>query len=453
MKQFLKSLQLRWSDLFISLATIFGIVVCVEGTSLMGVRNPVQTIMPFGMLTAFFAIAIVLLACYFFFEFKVYKNHFHLLPLCIILILLIIGCLLLFIQPLQIDICYPNRTGDPFGVSTVVSYQVRLIFFFNYFLILSVFYVVLFVLPERVKNSKFVLFVVNIICAVGLFAFLFSLITEFTSYGLFFKNIFSSGEIENIATKSFLGHKNVYGALLECSIFTSIIAYTLGKKKVNFIFIGIYYIALFFTLCKTAILIATFTLICFIVFYILFMYKDDKKKLMKTTIIIGSIVIALIAISIVCILAIPALREKILDNDTVVGREKIWEKGLFIAKDYIIIGRGYGLYNSLLLNVNVLVLDDPSFSSHSMIISLVGRGGILALISYLSLIGYFIKELVDEFKINKEIFFCFALVLLGVFVHSLFEDHYYLIVALFAIFEIVKHSQTSETRQKQIVLL
>ena len=113
MKRFFNSLQLRLSDLFILIAGIFGFIVCIDGVRLMGVSSPSDTFIPFYLIILFFSLSIIFVGLYLFFEFKFYKAQIHIVPLFIFIILAIIGCLVIFLQPNPIDNTYVVDFADP----------------------------------------------------------------------------------------------------------------------------------------------------------------------------------------------------------------------------------------------------------------------------------------------------------------------------------------------------
>ena len=447
MLSFLKSKNLRWSDLAFVIGVLLSVPIIIESVIQMNVLNPVESMVPFGLTIALSILIIISYGTCLFFEFKVYKSPVHLIPLAASVLLILIGCLVMFLQPETITITYPDINGEALELGAAVSGQVRFVYFMCYFTTISMVYIVVFLLSYRIKNINFLIFFVNILTLICLFGILFSLISEFQQYGRLIQHIFSGDEsapIKDYAIKSFMNHRNIYGALLEFTILSLMVSYIFTKRKINFIFIGLFYFEMLFTLCKTGLLITGASLIIWAAFLILRNNKNDKKKFyIWLAGIIGTIVV-LISVSLTLFFTVPAVNEKVIyffeGGGTMVGRIKIWKKASSILKDSLVFGRGFGLFNSILFVVNSLVLSDPTFSVHSMFLSIIGRSGIIGLIAFLALMVYTVKCVIDILKKNPTLGVTFLIAFTGIFIHCLFEDHYYVLFVVSFFVLTTKHS-------------
>ena len=433
MLKFLESKHLRLSDIVFLLATLFSIPVITEAVMEMGVLNPQTPIIPLGLTIPFSIITILLLATGLFFEYKFYKSSVHLIPLGICVLLILIGCLTIFLPPEAIVVTYQNINGSALELGTHISYAIRFSYFMSYLILISFIYIGVFVVAQRIRCYKVTLFLINALMVVVLISILYSIIAEFGQYGKFLQYVFGgqSGEIKDYTIKSFWNHRNMYGAFLEFSIFAAMVAYAIGKSKLNFIFVGLFFVEMIFTFCRTSLLISLVGIVAWIVVLLLLKFKDDKKKFIITLSTICGVFAVILAVSLALFFAVPNINEKISNlfegGGTVVGRVKIWNKALEIISGHVVFGRGFGNFNSVLFVVNSLVLSDSTFSTHSMFFSILGRTGVVGLLAFIALLVIAVKAILDLSRKNLALSITFLLAFLGVFIHCLFEDHYYVL--------------------------
>ena len=440
MLKFLEEKHLRLSDITFVLAILFAIPVITEGVMQMGVLNPQTPIVPLGLTISTSIITILLLAVGLFFEFKYYKSTVRLIPLAVSILLILIGCLTIFLAPEAIVVTYQDINGGPLELGTHISGAVRFSYFMTYLILISFIYIGIFVVPQRIKSTKIVLFLINCLMVVTLIAIIYSLITEFRQYGSFLQFVFggqTGGEIKEYTIESFWNHRNMYGAYLEFSIFAAMAAYSLSKNKINFAFIALFFIEMIFTFCRTSLLISIVGIIAWVVVLLLVKFKDDKKKFIITISSICGAIAVILAISLTLIFAVPSINEMVVKmfegGGTIVGRAKIWKKALEIISGHVVFGRGYGNFNSTLFVVNSLVLSDATFSTHSFFFSILGRAGIFGLLAFFALIAFTVKSCINISKKNLSLGITFLLVILGMLIHCIFEDHYYVLFIVSAV--------------------
>lgn len=455
---FIKNIKFKWSDLLFLIAAVFTIVISIEGTRLMGTISPKDLSMPIWLINLFFALGISSFGFGLFLERKNQRSAINIIALFVIFILILINCLVIFLQPNAIKSTYPNPNGDPFELLTEFSSSVKLVYFYNFAMMLLVFYIALFVLPKRLSSKTFVLFVTICLIIFGLFTIVFSLFKDFKNYGLLFQGVFSSNisyQIESVAPKSIFHHRNIFGTFLEITIYVSMIAYSLSKRKSCFFLMGIFYLFLLLTLCKTGIILSSVSILIWVFLLLFKKYKNNKANLIKSLSIYMGIILSLAIALILMVVLSPSINAKVnklfSGGDTLIGRLKIWKNTIVLIHNYAFIGRGYGVYNSLLLHVNTFVLADKTFSSHSFIFSTLGRGGIIALLSFLAILGYGYYTISKKLKSSSAIWFTFIIVLTSMVLHNLLEDNYYtIIVMLSAIFIIYNYELKTNNAIQEI---
>lgn len=446
---FIKNIKFRWSDLFFAIGAIFAILISVDSVKQMGTLNPVYTFTPFWLLIIYYFLSLGGLLTGLFFERKNLLNKTCIVASSIVFLLTLINFIVIFSQPNVIENTYTLSNNQSVLLGTHFSNQTKFVYFFNFSTLLLVFYIAIFVFPKRVANKKFLIFVFCLILVFTIFTILFSLIAEYKNYINLLKGLFAHTEgkeaIEKYAIKSIFHHRNIYGTLLEISVYISIINYSLTKNRINIYLFSIFYFFLLLTLCKTGIILCTLVILLFVLSNIIIVQRQNKKKLISSILIYCSIILSILMLVLIVYFSVPAIQNKIntlLDGGgTIVGRVKIWKKSISIIGNYFLVGRGYGVYNSMLYHVNTYVLSDKTFSSHSFIFSTLGRGGILCLIAFLTVLiyTYFIIIKSVKYSLTSSIFL--LIILTSMIFHNLLEDNYYTIIVLSAVVMILFQDQ------------
>ena len=116
------------------------------------------------------------------------------------------------------------------------------------------------------------------------------------------------------------------------------------------------------------------------------------------------------------------------DGFTFFSRTVIWDNAFTILSPlWWVIGRGYGTYNVMLYNANVVSTSDYTSYSHSWFISTIGRGGILAILLFLAIVVLTFYLALRLYKKNKFVIVSILFGALLFFAHSFMEDNYYLV--------------------------
>ena len=435
--RFLRSLELRWSDLFLLVFVVSGLFVCVESYSLASTVNPSATL-PLWLIIGLVVLSNATLIVYCFFELKKESVKYVAIVLGVFLVVLVAQMVTLCLFPNTSCIVFDSYSGQKVQVITQITDRVKVVYFFGFVYQVAIFYIGVYLFPKRVKNVHFVINLIYVFYVVFLFLLLFSLFAETNNYGNLSKSIFADGNlnhIEDLGIKSIMSHRNVYAFILETIIFLSLINKHLSKYRWNYVVTVMAYLELAFTVCKTGIIIATASLLIYYLIKLILLFKSKQyvSFVVFLTILISAIIVVLSITISKSLLSV--IFDSLVNANSMVLRKIIWGNAVTIINEYNwFFGAGFGTYNSVLLNANInvnadyLLIQEHTPLTHNSYLSIIGVGGIVL---------FLVVGSMGLFLFGLFLCFCFLLSILSFFVHSFVEDNYYYIIIFIMFLSII----------------
>ena len=456
MKNLIKSLELRKSDLFLLLGFLPYTIFLIFGQIFMQYQNPAEVALPLWAGIICFVIMIGCWAYYLYLEVFTNKEKYNLLIAGTFMFLAMINIIAICIQPSveTEDVIIrlvqerdPSLIGQSQTAITQISDTHRFIFIGEVVGTIAFIYIGLFVFPKRFKTISFVKYL-----GYALFAFLgvlivYGYIAEFKEYIGFIKYLLgidrSASSIYVYAVKSFIIHRNAYGMCMMLGIIFALINHSIEHKWWYYLIATFFYVNMVFSLCKTGLLISALIILIYIVYRLIATYKEHTKR-NKIILIAGGSVIGLA----VLVVGASYLTEgKVLGfiynavksisggGQTLDTRSYIWDNSFQLLRNgWWLIGRGFGTYNEMLLSMNIISHEDPVFPAHSAYVGLLAEGGIFFLLGYLCLLGYSVYIAVKCYKKNPALTISMSLGAIAFILYSFIEAiHYLVYVFLFPI--------------------
>lgn len=450
MKKLIKSMELRWSDLFLLIGFIaFALFLCF-GQEFMQHTDPTIVNFPLWLSSIVFVVMIGTWGVYLFLEHKRGNVKINYIVYFFIFLALF-GAIVTLAQPANWSenvVCrqvndfnqslYPGiQINDVINVSGTLSITHKLTFTYELIGIVVLLYIGIFVFPKRFKSVEFIKYLswaVMTFCAVVILA---GYIMDHDCYPNFIKAI--TGQIDanpaDFGVKSFILHRNAYGMCMLMGIIFAFISHSYNKKWWNYALVAFFYINMIFSYSKTSILIGALIIVLYVYFRLIYAFKEHKKR--NTGLLIGYSLILVIGVFFVGISYItkgkflPQIYALIGGSKGGTGtldmRTFIWDNCYqLLGNGKWLCGRGFGDFNVILQNMND-VNGDHVFPSHNAFLNLLTEGGIVYLLSYLVLLGYSGYVFVRIFKKNPNLVFAMLLGVLSFFMYSFIETIHYLV--------------------------
>ena len=330
--------------------------------------------------------------------------------------------------------------------------QVKCIHLFTIIFIIIAFFIFIFVFPKRISNMQFMKYVLYASYLFALAVIVYSLICD--DYVLYFNVLLLKTDaplgIKELTPVSFFGNSNLLGMFFELYIFISLLTYSLTKKTFNLVLAVFFYIYLILTLCKAGILFASIAIILYCITRIYYDHKDKLKKQLILHIIMLSIIVLLILAIGTIVLIFSEQSSKLFSGFSV--RVDLWYSSIqIIKKTSIVRGTGYGIYDSLIANVSGYYRMTNSSITHNWILSILGKGGLIMLIPFSGIIVYSVLKLKKTFMFDKKI--CLVLVFgeLSFFLHSFFEDNYFILFGIIVMVLIFNNILYKQDKNEELV--
>ena len=439
MINYFKNLKFKLSDCFLMLGLVASLPCLIERTFLVKSDNASLTTIPLWILIASF---FLMVGC--FVAFIVLERNNGLLNIKGVVIIpfaiiLIISAISIFVQPNEIHstVLIQNSNvgvvGSSIDVTTTISTQTKLVSFFCIVTILIGCYIGFFVLPKRVKRIETIIVACFLFHIYLLVCVVFSYISEFNNYIQLFKNVFTLADlttIDQLAPKSFLYHRNIYGTFLMFGIFTSLISYQIKQREV-LIFLGVLlYFNLLLTIYKSGIILTTIAVIAYFIYRSIKYLKINKKNALINLITIGSLVLLIGVLFIVLYFSVNTIHERIdslfKNGDTLKSRINIWKTTYIILQPaWWLIGRGGWIFNNILRNCNIAAQGDYTGSTHNVFLSLISIGGIPLLLGFVAICIYAIKKGIKAYKFNSKVISSVLLCFITYMISGIIEANYY----------------------------
>ena len=449
MKNFIKSLELRTSDLFLLIGFLAFIPFLIFGQLFMQYQDPNEVALPLWAIIICFILMIGCWGYYLYLEVYKNKDKYKLYIIAVFALLALLNVIAIAVQPatvvenviVRFSETNPDSVGSVGQAVTNISATHKFLFISELVGVILFIYIGLFVFPKRFKSIQFIKYL-----GYALFVFLgvlilYGYIFEFKQYIGFIKYVLGIERIEGqsiyyFAIESFIIHRNAYGMCMMLGIVFAFINHSIEKKWYYYLIAAFFYFNMIFSLCKTGLLISALIFVIYIVYRLIATYKEHSKR-NKIILIAGGSVIGLG----VLVVGVAYLSEgKILGfvynaiksitggGQTLDTRSYIWDNSFQLLQNgWWLIGRGFGTYNEMLLPMNIISHEDPVFPAHSAYVGLLAEGGILFLLGYICLLGYTVYIIVKCFKKNPGLTIAISLGVLSFVLYSFIEAIHYLV--------------------------
>ena len=462
MKAFIKSLQLRWTDLAFVVGLIPFAVLLIFGQLFMQYQNPDEVALPLWAAILCF-VAMLGFWGYYLYE-EVWKkrgefNKLNSIVICVLTTLVLINIIAIFIQPSMhvenviVRMNYELK-GTEYTIGQVlpivlnISNFHKVLFSFEVIAAALCIYIGLFVLPRRFTSVSFIKYLGYIFFIFAGVLIIYGYIAEFSKYVGFFKYVLNISRPEgsviyDFTVQSFILHRNAYGMMMMVAVTFALICHEFTKKWYFYLLAGFFYVNMIFSLCKTGLLISAISIFIYVIYRLVVTYKDHKKRNKITLISIFSVVIVAALLFGTAYITKGKVFGKLYSIvDSVIGggktldtRSYIWDNSYQLMQNgWWVIGRGFGTFNTMLMPMNGATHNDWVFPSHSSYIGLLAEGGILFLVAYLALLGYSGYVIFKSFKKQPGLTLAVSLGYISFVLYSFIETiHYLAYVCLFPV--------------------
>lgn len=459
MKKFLKSLELRLSDLFLLIGFIPFAFFIVNGQVFMQHQDPSEVNFPLWAIMLCLAVMIPSWAIYLFLELKVNKVKFNKVIPIIFLILLIINIVAIWVQPgnfvetvmVKEDSWFNPPVGTYVDIQEHISIIHKLMFTGEVIGVAMFIYIALFVFSKRIKSVKFIEFL-GYLLFIGIGVMLiYSYIVERDCYLASLKWLLGLDRTINIAVlnyqyavKSFIINKNAFGMMCMLGIIFCFINHSIKKRVWYYPLVGFFFINMIFSYCKTGFLLTIIVITIYVIYQLFTTYKIHPKVNRIIAVLLGIVLVITIIF-----LSIPRLRDNsivgrlfemvyslFVDSKTMNSRVHVWENCIQLLNEgWWAIGRGFGTLNLMLMPMNIITHHDFVFPTHSSFMNMLSVGGIPLLVGYIAFIVYCAYVMIKSYKKSPAFVFAISLGVICFFLYSFIETIQYLIyVFLFPIF-------------------
>lgn len=447
---YIKEMNLGLSDFLLMFGFLFSIPFYAFAWKFMVTWDPSEIFLDTRMIITCFAITIICWAGYFFLEIKNGRIKFNLFT-CIYIIMAIMSVVIVLIQKnvntfyveckrefYSPDLYYPGtEAGDIVEVVSTLTPVHKLFFACASFIITTIFYIILVVLPKRIKNMKF-LVIIAVITMIFMFGMcVYSYIAEANKYAPFIKAFIEgdAAQLKDYAMSSFVVMSVPYGVCMMLAFLFAILSHTITKKAYWYIPAIFFLLNMLFSYCRTSIAISYILFITYIIFRLVVTFKSHIIRNSILASFLGLLIITFIVLFVMCYIKqgdfLPYLFAHIknfADRRTFITRKNIWGNIRNELKGgWIVIGRGFGAHNYMLYPMN-LVNNDNVCPSHSTFYAILGAGGIITLIAFFGLLAYYVVIFIKTLKYNKTMPIMLSAGLLAYLAYSFSEGVNYLVV-------------------------
>lgn len=466
MKNWIKKLELRISDLLLLVGFIPFALFLVFGQELMQYQNPADVGFPLAAIIACFLVSLVSWGAYLFLEYK--RGNVKIGYVAYILIgLALLNVIVIACQPSAVDLSVLCRVTNPtdspiyvagqsYNVHVDISAIHKVFFSLDIILICLFIFIGLFVFPKRFKSISFIKYLGFAVMAFCLVVILYSYIFESSNYINFIKCIFSGdfSNIYNYTVKSFIIHRNAFGMAMLMGIIFAIINHSFDKKWYHYLILGFFYVSMIFSFCKASLLIGALITAIYVYFRLIYAFKDNKKRNTILLIVYSSIIVigaGIVGISLISkgkfLSPIYELINGNNETSTLTMRSHIWDNCYQLLEGgNWVVGRGFGIFNLMLLPMNT-INGDIVFPSHSAWMNMLTEGGIFYLFALIALTALAIYIMIKSYKKNPNLVIAMALGAFAFFLYSFIETIHYLFYVFllppFIFYEVEKQKEAT----------
>ena len=469
MKNFIKSLQLRRSDLFLLLGFLPFAIFLIFGQLFMQFQNPNDVALPQWAMIVCLVVMIGCWGYYLYLEVYLSKEKYNLYIAGAFLFLLLLNIITIAIQPrFAVENVIIRDASEEhkelIGTTTQALLYVSDIhkFIFSCELIgaISFIYIGLFVFPRRFTSLSFIKYLGYALFVFLLVLIIYGYIADFDKYVAFFKHVLNidrtDPDIYHKTVVSFIIHRNAYGMCMMLGIIFAFINHSIEKKWLYYLFAGFFFVNMIFSLCKTGLIISALIIVLYIFYRLIATFKENKKRNLILLVCFSGI--ALILIGVIGLSYVTegkvfgslynAIKDLVGGGQSLDYRSFIWDNSFqLIRNGYWLIGRGFGTFNLMLQPMNIASHGEKVFPSHSAYLGLLAEGGILFLLAYIALLGYSAYIAYKCYKKNPELTLTFSLGAISFILYSFIETiHYLVYVFLFPIM-VLYHTAVKEDKE------
>lgn len=352
-------------------------------------------------------LSLSLLVGFTFYEYKYRGQKINYIPLTTILVLCIAMFVVLILQPLSYTISLYGYQDHLIEATIDIDNGYKIRAFCSYIGLLICLYNLVFLFPKSVKeNRPFFIIAFSLLILTSFVFCIISLCIEGSNYIDLIKNL--NNNPQQYATKFVFAHRNNWGFFMLVALWSSILlSYLVHSKRLLFLPF-IFYSFMMFSLCKTAIAIGGLVLLSCSIYLSINTYKQNKRQ---GTILISIISVSCLAVLLICLLT--PIKDMIAvfvtkgGGDSLEARTIIWSKVIQMTSTplKVLFGNGYKILAKNLFEINNADIyysaNWGTFTAHNMYLQVLGDGGILFLLAFLSLITYMWFSLIKYYKYEK----------------------------------------------------
>lgn len=447
---YIKEINFELNDFLLMFGFLFSIPFYAFAWKFMVTSDPNQVFFNTRMIITCFAITIICWALYFILEIKKgrIKNHLFTWVYVFMAIVSVVAVLIqknvntFYVECKNAgyvtEAYYPGtKLGDIVEIVVSISPTHRLFFTCASFVITTILYIVLIVLPKRIKNMNF-LVIIGIITMIFMFGMcIYSYISEAGKYGPFLNAVANGDwmEIKHNAMYSFVVNSVPYGVCMMLALMFAILTHSITGKHYWYIAMLFFIVNMLFSYCRTAISISFIIIILYLTFRLIATFRRHKIRNIILTSLLYSGLFAFIGLNLASFftggLFLPLLNKhqtSFFNTNNLEFRKNIWGNiNNELKNGWWIIGRGFGTHNSMLYPMNLLNNDNVC-PSHSTYYAILGAGGISQLIGFFGLMAYYVVLFIKSLKKNKTMPIALSFPLVAFLAYSFTEGVNYLIV-------------------------
>lgn len=331
-------------------------------------------------------------------------SRFNRVAIVMMLALFIIMIFVIANTPNIYDLTLIGYYKDEISATIEISNEFKVQSIFGYSSLLILVYSSLFLVAPLIKiRSKLIMYTLSSYLIIVFIVCILTLFIEHDNYVLFIENFKTSPQ--EFAIKAFFPHRNAWGFFLLITMFMNILLSIVMNKKYIACFSIVFYGFMFFSFCKTTLILGLVMVLAFLVYYLVCSFVNHRRRNLIIVCVSGGTVLALL---VVCL--VTPLRNTIetivisKGGDSFEARTVIWDK-IFQMMDSptkVIFGIGRGVLDKNLYAINFADVNYSqnwhAFKAHNMYIQTLGDGGIVLLICFVVTICYIIKLIVKNYK-------------------------------------------------------
>lgn len=262
--------------------------------------------------------------------------------------------------------------------------------------------------------------------------FIFMIISYFTEWNQYISLFENLHRVKFVTPKSVFMNSNVYAVIITLATFSIIYLHIIFKKWWILLPIIFVYVNLLYTWCRTLIFLDSIVIVAYLICAILKRFGKSKKSVLITTasiIVAISIIIGLVFLLLQTTIGWDKILDFLLDANeymSVKTRVRIWQKAIIvIGCGNWATGTGFGIFNNLLFNYNILDTESFTGSAHNAALEFLGTGGIVMLATVLIIVGMCLFLAIKNFKKDKNMMVMVIILVVFSILYSVLESGFF----------------------------